>query len=108
MAWLLLSASNKLRLNGTFCGKAYENRDTGPDLEFVFPGDCGRRTRAVQATGSRRQPGACGAGGERTRRAQGWQPRISRLLVASCRRRISGVARRKAPLRAIAGDVLVS
>src|SRR5258706_8933665 len=107
MARLLLSASNERRLNRASRGEAYEDRDTGPDLEFVFPGDRGGRARAVQAGGPRRRSRARRAGGERACRAQGRQPRVSRLLVASRRRRISGMAWREAPPRAITGDVLV-
>ena len=81
-----------------------------PDLisNSYFPVIAAVGTGLLQAGRPRCRARARGSGRERACGSQGRQPRVSRLFVASCRRRVSGVAWREASLRAVAGHVLVS
>ena len=93
---------------GVLCGEADADRDSGPDFEFLFSRHRRGRTGLLQAG----RPG-CRARTRRSRRksaggSQGRQPRVSRLFVTPCRRRVPRVAWREASLCPVAGHVLVS
>ena len=104
----LLSDCANARERGVLCGKADADRDSGPDFELLLSRHRRGGTGLLQAG----RPG-CRARTRRSRRkraggSQGRQPRVSRLFVTPCRRRVPRVAWREASLCPVAGHVLVS